>query len=131
MLPWMQEAERRGASGLPSNCSDCMLANSLQTRQTLGCGYEPVAADELSRLVRIMEPLGSDIKPTTCPGFTTRLPEVIEIARARLHWSKGELTSFCSGQARGALLAGIEILEGATNETQMWCVENPVKKGGA
>ena len=68
--------------------------------------------------------LGCEIDPTVCPGYTTSLPEVIEGARARLHWSKGALTSFCNGNARESVLMAIEILEGASNECQTWCLEN-------
>lgn len=74
-------------------------------------------------------PLGHGA-PSVCPGYTTSLPEVIEIARGRLHWSKGSLGQFCRGQASDAMLVGIEILEGASNACQAWCIDNPQKKGG-
>lgn len=97
-------------------------------RQLSGCGYEP--------LLDLRSPWSGGSLPnyrgpqtTVCPGFTVALPEVIEVARARLHWSKGQLTQFVHGQAHDALLEGIECLEGAVNEFQFWSA-TPESKGG-
>lgn len=128
-LPWMQEAESRGVLGIPSSCENCMQANGEQTRQTWGCAYAPPPPVALRPYVTVPAPLDAP-QGTTCPGYTTRLPEVIEVSRARLHWSKGAIMAFCRGQPRFALLAGIEILEGATNDRDRWAMNNPVKKGG-
>jgi hypothetical protein len=96
-----------------------------QTRQALGCGYEPQLEGS-----RTLASYNSDVTPTVCPGYSTALPETIEVARARLHWSKGALTSFCAGRASEAVMTGIEILEGASNACQSWAMDNPIKKGG-
>lgn len=101
-----------------------------EQRQLVGCGYLPVP-DKLRAFVDRSAPLGCNVEPTVCPGYSTNLPETIEIARARLHWSKGSLRDFCGERPDESLLMGIEILEGASNECQAWCMENPVKKGGA
>lgn len=139
LLPFIQEAERRDSLNIPP-CGKCMQSQSAQTRQTWGCAYEPPPNENVRRLVQIPAPSGCKQRgatadepafPSVCPGYTTRLPEVIEIARARLHWSKGAITAFCNGQPRSALLVGIEILEGASNEAQQWAIDNPVKKAGA
>lgn len=64
----------------------------------------------------------------TCPGYTTNLPEVIEIARARVHWKEGGgLRDFCDETPSEALRQGVEILEGASNECQRWAMSNPEK----
>ncbi len=72
-------------------------------------------------------------KPTTCPGYTCNLPETIEIARARLHWSKNAhaLESFCGGPVSAGMLLGMEILEGASNELSNWQMTPSSKGGGA
>lgn len=55
--------------------------------------------------------------PTTCPGFTTSLPEVVETARGWVHWSKGQLDQFVGpGGATDELLQRIEMLDGAIAE---------------
>lgn len=67
-----------------------------------------------------MHPGYADEVPSACPGYTTKLPEVAEINRARLHWSKGALREFCGGKPSELLLRGIEILEGSANEANCW-----------
>ena len=70
-----------------------MEANTEQTRQLLGCGWLPLPAENLLRFRRVPRPAGytgvtrkldngsvTD-DPETCPGYTTALPEVIEVAR--------------------------------------------------
>jgi len=117
-----------------------MQTQSAESRQTWGCAYEPPPSENVRRLVQIPAPSGCKVRaatdeepafPSVCPGYTTRLPEVIEIARAWFHHSKGAIAAFCNGQPRGALLGGIEILDSATNECQAWAMDNPVKKAGA
>ena len=56
-----------------------------------------------------------------CAGYTCRLPEVLEIARARMHWEKGAIVSFCRGQEPSEqLLVGIELLEHAVSDLRAW-----------
>lgn len=132
LLPWIHEAERRKDWDL-QNCDDCMAHTSEQVRQTMGCGYAPVPTGPLARMVNIPVPTsGCRVSVTVCPGYSTRLPETIEAARARLHWSKGGPSSIgIRDWADSPLALGIEILEGASNEAQAWAMENPPKKAGA
>jgi hypothetical protein len=106
-----------------------------QTRQMLGCGLAPLPPANLSPFVSMFTGCGSQSEPATdekpafpsvCPGYTTRLPEVIEIARARLHWSKGALR--IDDWSTSPLAFGIEFLESASNECQQWQLDNPEKK---
>ena len=128
VLPWWHEAARRSLLGDKSNCETCMTRQSPHARQLGGCGYEP--------LLETREPWSGGSLPnysgpqtTVCPGFSIALPEVIEVARARLHWSKGSLDQFCHGQAHDALIEGIEYLDGAVSEFQFWS-STPADKGG-
>jgi hypothetical protein len=98
-------------------------------RQLVGCGYEPPAAKHLP--IVAWAGLGySGPRPTTCPGYTCNLPEVIEVARARIHWKNGAIAAFVGGHPTDEMMIGIEVLEGSYNELERWCFENPVKKGG-
>lgn len=104
-----------------------MRALTEAARSQAGCGYAPTVE-------RIYPWAGLGYKgatPTVCPGYSTNLPEVIEVARARFHWTKGELSAFTHGRATDALMIGIEILEGAVNECQAWCTTPRDKGGGA
>lgn len=82
---------------------------------TIGCGYEP-AFEGATPWQPPMPPfvrLGYKHEaPKICAAYTTRLPEVQEVARAHMHWEKGALQLFCGGEIPGeTLLALIEILD--------------------
>lgn len=104
--------------GARSKCDTCIKELSEEMRQLQGCGYLP-----RHEFGKPAAPLDCETEPTVCPGFSTALPEVIEIARARLHWSKGSLRDFTRSPSE-ALLIGIEVLEGASNEAQSWALKN-------
>lgn len=99
-------------------------------RQMFGCGYEPPPADNLRPFVGIPRPEGySDDEPTVCPGYSTSLPETIEIARGWLHWTKGALREYTGGQPTVAMVAGIEVLSGASSDCERYWM-TPRSKGG-
>lgn len=110
-----------------------MRTTTQQDRQLAACGREPPPANpRLLPMVQAWSPQSySGPPPATCPGYTCNLPEVIEIARARLHWSKGALDTFVGDPVPDEMLLGIEVLEGAQNEADAWAMANPVKKAGA
>lgn len=96
------------------------------TRTAMGCGYERSINPHPWTPVALNVTWSG--KQTTCPGYTTKLPEVIEIARARLHWKDGGgLRDFCD-EPTEQLRYGVETLNGSTNECQSWSIENPEKK---
>jgi len=103
-------------------------------RQQMGCGFEPPPPDSMRPYVSTWNggslPNYKGPKPTVCPGYSTTLPEVIEIARARAHWDKGELRSFTEGAPSAGLLLGIEILDGALNAVTSWSHTDVAKGGG-
>lgn len=104
----------------------------------MGCGYEPPAPSTIGVMTwehSGRKPCRDEYDATgrqilnVCPGYLTTLPEVIDIARAHRHWTKGELTTFCRGDATDEMLIGVEIFEGACNEMQNWTM-TPRDKGG-
>ncbi len=133
VLPWSHEAQRRKNYGDPNSgylvdCNRCRENTKREMREGVGCPYE-----RPNPHARPWQPSNLDSMHsgefTICPGYTTRLPEVIEVARARLHWSKGSLLTFCGGEQPSEMLnVCIEILEGSTNEASNWSMQNPVKK---
>lgn len=110
---------------------------SAEKRQGIACGYEPRVPHGMPASPAAMNsawtgPRSDDGKyhlPTVCPGYTTSLPAVQEIALARMHWGKGGLRDFCVGQPSDHMLRGIEILEGADREREAWVSKNPVSNG--
>jgi hypothetical protein len=112
LLPWLQEAERSrpGAVEMFTDCEACMRANPPEIRKGLACGYlPPVATSELTAAGG--RPDGFRGEMTTCIGYTTKLPEVIETSRARLHWEKGTLQAWAGGEPTDPLLLALEELE--------------------
>jgi hypothetical protein len=58
-----------------------------------------------------------------CAGYVCSLPEVIEAARAHLHWSKGALRDFCRGEVPDQLFFGIEVFDGACDALSAWLMK--------
>src|SRR5690606_20808444 len=96
--PWFQEMCRRdpGPGGFADSydCKKCKMNTPQIIRMSRGCGYEP-RADRV-HLTVWQPPTGkngySGPVMTTCPGFTANLPQVTEVALARVHWSKGNVS---------------------------------------
>ena len=94
-----------------------MQANTRLTRQVMGCGYEPPPADARMPVIPWSHAGYRGDPPTTCPGYTASLPDVIEAARARF-W-KHDLRAFTGGeQPSAALLGAIEVLEAESNNVR-------------
>lgn len=80
------------------------------SRRAWGCGFEPRL--ELVQ-IRPWRHQGDANEYTACPGYTTSLPEVHEIARARMHAKNNMFSAFVRGEPSELLLRGIEVLEAA------------------
>lgn len=108
-----------------------------ETRQAMGCGWEPkdpkipvqpwspssLAGNDTWRCISKDTP-----EPTVCPGFSCSLPETIEIARAHTHWATGGgLRDYCDTPT-DVLRTGVEMINGSIAECQRWSMENPVPK---
>lgn len=111
-----------------------MQATDQLNRQGRGCGYEPPAPPTM-RVVPWQPPIGKlgyrhRPLPTICAGYTTRLPEVTEAARARGWAIKGQLDVFLGGErANENLLAYVDILDIEINAMEVWAV-TPRERGG-
>lgn len=69
----------------------------------------------------------------TCHVYTTALPQVIEVLRARVHWEKNAaaFSAYCEGDATEQMLGAVEILDGAANEVNAWAMTPSDEGGGA
>jgi hypothetical protein len=107
-----------------------MATKSKQTRQLAGCGYEVPIPGAVPWSPASLAPKWNKTV-TVCPGYTTKLPEVQEVCRARLHWEKNAraFESFCEGDPTEQMLAAVEILESAVNEVTAWSM-TPSGEGG-
>ena len=62
-------------------------------------------------------------RPSTCAGYTTNLPEVIEVAQLFRHWSKGSLPSALRGdELHEQTQQGLEILEGSVSAVESYLI---------
>ncbi len=106
VLPWFQDARRKNPDGMSllSNCDECQRREPVQVRERMGCGYLPP-----SEHARPWAHPSYGEKVKHCPGYVCKLPEVIEVARARRHWRNGELRSFAHGQPSDDLMALVEV----------------------
>lgn len=130
-LPWWHEKIRRGLIGHKTSCETCMESMTTEQRQLDGCGLAPLAPERLLRFVKPSIGLGySGPGPTVCPGYSTALPEVIEAARARLHWSKGGPAAIgVTDWQDDPLSMAVEILDNEIETFRGWCT-TPSSKGG-
>ncbi len=106
-----------------------MQTNPRSIRIVLGCGYESLnpAADPW---IPPDGDLGFDGEVTVCPGYSTHLPEVFEVMRARTHWKNGALRDYCDGeQPSEQMLEAIEVLDIAAASCERYW-DTPVKDGG-
>lgn len=107
-----------------------MQTQPLAAREFHGCGYLPPLPDGAVRLTVWRHPGDTDSpSPTTCVGYTTKLPEVREAARAHLHWTKGALLAVDKDPHEN-LISAIEILHHTHNAVDAWELD-PKNKGGA
>lgn len=118
-----------------------MKESSRIVRQSLGCGYEPTPAPELVQVRTWQPPKGRtksgdaigyqhEEKPTTCPGYTTRLPEVYEVAIARRHWKQGALALHLGdAPATDQLMTAIVLLDNEFSALERY-VLTPAADGG-
>lgn len=99
-------------------------------RQMIGCGFEPAFAGATPWQPPITKLGYRHPRPTVCAGFTTRLPEVLEVARAHTHWSKGSLHALIGkDEPNEILVAGIEILNVELSHVELYAL-TPKKDGG-
>ncbi len=110
-----------------------MENNNTTIRQSMGCGFEPPAPASLPRIP--WEPprsqCGFQGEVTVCPGYTTKLPEVMEIDRMRCHWKVGALRDACDGeQPHEHTLLALEILDSQYNANENYRTTDAKDGGG-
>lgn len=109
------------------DCKTCQSFAGPPLRQQMGCGWlAPV--ENPGQVWHHNGDLGTEA--TVCAGYTTQLPEVMDIVRHRLHWEKGALPIRLAGaEPPSTLLDGIEALHYAVERYGAW--RSDPKRGGA
>lgn len=115
------------------DCTTCKASTSAAERSLIACGWLPLAEGatpvQFPGLDGEYDAEGAYVPAlTVCAGYTTRLPQVIEAGRARLHWERGTLRARCDGrEPTPILLDALEVSEGARNELSDYRANNPRK----
>lgn len=139
LLPWLQQAARSkgDAVSIYTNCEECMQVRPAAVRQTMRCGFEP-ALDDL-HLTSTWWPDGFSGFPTdsgpglasTCPGYTTKLPEVVEASRLHWWWSKGQLRDRVEGGVvNDRVIEVVEIIGAEVAAVEAHEIDERSKKAG-
>lgn len=127
LLPWFYEAVNHDPEGMAmlSDCENCKASMTRSARRAIACGYEVESAGALAWDHRVHK--GN--APAVCAGYTCKLPEVVEIARAYAHWENGSIESFCDGAPPELVQIALEVLAGSVREIERARL-TPASKGG-
>lgn len=117
-----------------------MQTTERKQRQALGCGFEPALATIRARpwsppsgkhgAQRPPHVKRGDPWPSVCPGYSTRLPEVVEAAQAHTHWKHGALALHLEGElAHENLMLAITMLDRGFGAVERYLMI-PVEDGG-
>ena len=122
LLPRLHEAARKSpdAVGHLTDCDRCRSILRLDNRRALACGWEP----RLAYATPWTPEDWDEEPPTTCAGYTTRLPEVREVAEARFYLKHGSLSVLVKDELTEGLRVGIQVLENAEAEVISWAAKN-------
>lgn len=108
-------------------CDGCQVDLTVEDREVLACGLLPPVAGmrpwtppDLSAIAH--EEDGTPQPPlTVCPGYTVRLPQVVEARRARVHAELGTLADLYSEGRKPILLQALEWAKlAADEESEAW-----------
>lgn len=122
----------------PKNCAECRAKVPMETRQQMGCAYEPAVATAapLFVLMRGNTPMldwgtddaGRPIQPSQCPFYEARLPALYEAQLAAQHREHGLLEAWCGSTPTRPLLTVLAMLRVGEREYS----DDPNRpKGGA
>lgn len=108
-----------------------MKNRDTQTRQLMGCGYEPASRYAFGWDGSSLGRKSTPGEPNICPGYVCGLPEVIEASNAYLFLKNGGLLQFTDGEPpTNDLRTAVVVLECENNAVMEWSSKNPPPKAG-
>jgi hypothetical protein len=126
-LVWFADARRGGSLGI-ADCDSCKASTPALQRQHLGCGYEPRLDDGKFHLTIWQPPEGyRGPELSTCAGYTTRLPEVVEVDRLHSHWSHGNMAAVLGEPATEEIATAVLVVESQIHALKAWKAEESKK----
>jgi hypothetical protein len=119
VLPWLQETRRERPDVPLFNCDSCIKSTPVPLRREMGCGY----------LAGSTPPMwggpNGKLELETCPGYTTELPDVVDVARLYSWAEKGGLQRH---RLTRPIIDGIDILRSAVADVEVYSVEKAKEK---
>jgi len=108
-------------------CETCTKKYGYNHRRFMRCGYVPVA-DWRKAGADAGYLAGCPIRePDTCPGYTTKLAEVAEVATAWAWWEKGQLGM--RADVPNALAELVSLFNGEIVSARSYYLDETKKKG--
>lgn len=101
VFPAYQDARSKRTVVGSEGCEECKRTVSVSARQAVGCGWERPTADARPWAPSTWADRGWET--TACPGYTTALPCVLEVAGCHAQWKAGTLTDFLGGEPAHAV----------------------------
>ena len=102
-----------------------MQATNEPMRAAMSCGWMPAEARTGESCW--MPDDGAEL--TVCAGYTTRLPDVIDVTQQFYHWEAGALDHVCPAGVPKPLLTGLTIYKNAGEARSAYRVRNMKKDG--
>jgi hypothetical protein len=103
VLPWYQDDHEKSEDKVP-RCSDCRDSVSEAMRRDMGCGWLATSWEGDPAPSRWVHSSGASPRCVTCPGFTTALPEVLEVLDLFSHWETGQIEFALGGETASSML---------------------------
>ena len=133
--PWLADSRKEQKRDRPMepmhlDCTHCREHNSEATRAAMGCGWMALEYDQdddgkpLHPRDVWKPPQDTNEPPMICAGYTTMLPEVIDISTSYVHYERQALPMLFPDGVCRALLDGY----GALDTSIKVFINKPVKQ---
>lgn len=127
VLPYWQQMLSETPQDARRDCGTCMKRHDVQIRKRMGCGHEPRLPGRIGMWAPMpiveewnaQDPALRDPDPVMhCPGYTTRLPEVQEVALCYPQYRARYLAEFLAETPSPEILYGCAVLERSHSECE-------------
>ena len=90
----------------------------------MGCGYEERDPEVSKPWVHAGFPVRLLGSPSTCVGYTSKLPAVLRISALGIHWERGTLLARVGGPPPEIVFDVLEEIEAQRNAAEAWRIED-------
>lgn len=101
------------------DCTSCEKHTDKALRREMGCGWLPRAENPAA----VWSGQTGALENRTCPGYTTELPDVIDVARVYWWADKGSIRDRLGGEPPEAIINGVDVLRCAIGDVEHYRIE--------